>query len=944
MNKANSGKEDGGASDSRSSSWRPCPQAFVSYTSSAASDHRSSSLRVITKRPLVARLTKDIVETYQICNPLFKYDEALNPKRFLTNPSVGVLNDGNDNANSDLILYAGFVLVNVRTQQRYIVKDILGQGTFGQVAKCWVSETNSFVAVKIIKNQPAYHRQALVEVSILTMLNQKFDPQEHHIVRILDCFVCQGHLCISFEMLGLNLYEIIRMKQFRGLSTSIVQMFSKQILHALLAMKDARIIHCDLKPENILISTSVKPAEIKVIDFGSACMEDWTVYSYIQSRYYRSPEVVLGYPYTAAIDMWSFGCIVAELFLGLPLFPGASEFDILKRMIEILGGQPPDYILRIAKNTDKFFKRIGSIHQLEDDEPFNGGRSSYKLLTEEEYEARESKKPAIGKHYFNHAKLEDIVANYPHQRNLTGEEICSENLTRSALIDFLRGLIEFDPDRRWSPLQAVHHPFVTGKPFTCPYRPPIEKVSPEKHHLNVMVDHNPGGGHWFVAGLSPQVTKVNKGLLHNSPHFQMGPLSYASSPGSLGSYDSFNGGSYGSYGDNNSMHMYYSSVGPSGMNIQARGGLIVGTSPDARQRASQLLPGNGYGVSPSTGSFGPMSLGASPSQFTPSSPLHAPAGSPGNYGPSSPLRGSVQGLSLLGKVATTGHRRSLGYHETFCNQPQGNTSSHHRQWHHTDGTNSEGSPRNMQSISSLPSWKQQRGGNGISSQSSSALRHAPSLISQVGFLPSSEPYDKPECSSSPPDPGHWDPNYSDELLLQEDCLDVSSLTSRVRNGMHLVQTSGSAPLTGGASRFNHDCNIAPSGPSCISNIRSETSGPVRSHLNVERSPPSALDAQAGYAHCMSNASYHMPHFLQNPLGRSAQQPSQQFSYVQRSYIHGDWNPHNDQATPDSSNKPGPHSPGKSNFSTDEPWGRRAAHPITTILPLSRARRDYKRIG
>ena len=239
----------------------------------------------------------------------------------------------------------------------------------------------------------------------------------------------------------------------------------------------------------------------------------------------------------------------------------------------------------------------------------------------------------------------------------------------------------------------------------------------------------------------------------------MVPLSYASSPGSLGSYDSFNGGSYGSYGDNNSMHMYYSSVGPSGMNIQARGGLIVGTSPDARQRASQLLPGNGYGVSPSTGSFGPMSLGASPSQFTPSSPLHAPAGSPGNYGPSSPLRGSVQGLSLLGKVATTGHRRSLGYHETFCNQPQGNTSSHHRQWHHTDGTNSEGSPRNMQSISSLPSWKQQRGGNGISSQSSSALRHAPSLISQVGFLPSSEPYDKPECSSSPPDPGHWDPNY-----------------------------------------------------------------------------------------------------------------------------------------------------------------------------------------
>lgn len=68
---------------------------------------------------LVARLTKDIVETYQICNPAFKYSEAINPKRFLTSPSVGVLNDGFDNANSDLILTANFVLVNAGSHQRF---------------------------------------------------------------------------------------------------------------------------------------------------------------------------------------------------------------------------------------------------------------------------------------------------------------------------------------------------------------------------------------------------------------------------------------------------------------------------------------------------------------------------------------------------------------------------------------------------------------------------------------------------------------------------------------------------------------------------------------------------------------------------------------------------------------------------------------------------------
>ncbi|TYH20158.1 hypothetical protein ES288_A05G409000v1 [Gossypium darwinii] len=83
----------------------------------------------------------------------------------------------------------------------------------------------------------------------------------------------------------------------------------------------------------------------------------------LESRYYRSPEVLLGYQYTTAIDMWSFGCIVAELFLGLPLFPGASEFDLLRRMVEILGEQPPDYVLKEAKakNTSKFFKCVGRI-------------------------------------------------------------------------------------------------------------------------------------------------------------------------------------------------------------------------------------------------------------------------------------------------------------------------------------------------------------------------------------------------------------------------------------------------------------------------------------------------------------------------------------------------------------------------------------------------------
>jgi dual specificity protein kinase YAK1 len=100
-----------------------------------------------------------------------------------------------------------------------------------------------------------------------------------------------------------------------------------QILDALIVLRDASIIHCDLKPENILLAPPAASGgalgQLKLIDFGSACFETRTVYSYIQSRFYRSPEVLLGLSYSASIDMWSFGCVAAELFLGLPLFPGA---------------------------------------------------------------------------------------------------------------------------------------------------------------------------------------------------------------------------------------------------------------------------------------------------------------------------------------------------------------------------------------------------------------------------------------------------------------------------------------------------------------------------------------------------------------------------------------------------------------------------------------------
>ncbi|XP_078437732.1 YAK1-like protein 1 isoform X2 [Wolffia australiana] len=796
-----------------------------------------AGLRVIVKKPVLARLTRDILETFQVCDPTFTYSDALIPKRFLTSPHVGVSNEGHDNVNSDLILTVDLELLS--SHRRYIVKDILGHGTFGQVAKCWSPEMNKYVAVKVIKNHPAYYRQSWVEISILRVLNEVYDPEDQHsIVRILDYFLHQNHLCISFEMLGSNLYELLKMNHHKGLTLKIIRDFSQQILNALVILKDGGFIHCDLKPENILLCGSTeKPTGIKVIDFGSACKEGQTIYSYIQSRYYRSPEVLLGYPYDTAIDMWSVGCIVAELFLGLPLFPGASEFDLLRRMINILGGQPPDEILRESKSTSKYFKQVGSIHTLDSDGSRRGCSSAYRLMTEEEYESREMKKPVIGKNYFGKfVTLEEIIHGYPYRRNISETEKADECTRRSALIDFVRGLMTFDPVKRWSPLQASRHPFLTGESFTCPYKPSLEtRQIPVRHRA--AVEHNPGGGHWAVAGLSPQISNFGQGIRQSSPHFHQMP--YSSRGG--GSYCSF--GSFGSYNENGFQgssygDAYFSPAGPSAIYLQAQfGGSILGASPDIRHRPHQIPHGSVVGFSP-TGHFSSMPLGASPSQFTPpNSQIQVGPISPGSYGPLSPARagGGVHGSPLGKGSGFSKHHRKWssnrgGYHE----------GAYHHHPHPHDGYSSgqsEGSfhvqsqvvsPRHSLSSSCQPSWRQHRG-SGVSGfpPLASSSSNAPPNPSETSF-------DRQEGGSSSPDPGDWDPNYSDELLLQEDNADVRNLASELSNGLH---------IDAGSNHNRGRKSYRPSFDQFFSNERRDEA--PQPYSNMESNPSNVHDLHTG---------------------------------------------------------------------------------------------------
>ncbi|XP_065191553.1 dual specificity tyrosine-phosphorylation-regulated kinase mbk-2-like isoform X2 [Sycon ciliatum] len=245
---------------------------------------------------------------------------------------------------------------------RFEIKEVLGKGSFGHVVKALDHRTNHYVAIKIIRNKRRFHQQAQVELKILGNLNRKDKEGAYNIIRMEDSFHFRNHLCIVFELMGMNLYEVLKANNYRGFSLSVIRKITYSLLQCLKLLRRENIIHCDLKPENILLRPSGHMA-VKVIDFGSSCYEHQRVYTYIQSRFYRSPEVILGLPYTCAIDMWSLGCILPELYTGYPLFPGENENEQLACIMQIKG-LPPSRLLDIAPRRRQFFDSQGTPRNL----------------------------------------------------------------------------------------------------------------------------------------------------------------------------------------------------------------------------------------------------------------------------------------------------------------------------------------------------------------------------------------------------------------------------------------------------------------------------------------------------------------------------------------------------------------------------------------------------
>lgn len=411
-------------------------------------------------------LTVYLTESYAMCQPQkFRYSKTSNPKRVLTKPSEPKLNNGHDNEDSDYILYVNDML-GTEEGRKYVVLDLLGSGTFGQVVKCQNLANQSVVAVKVVKSKAAFLNQSLSEVKILEFLNQ--NSRSESFIRLLDTFMHKEHLCLVFELFSSNLYELIKQNQFHGLNMKLVKSLTRQLLEACAQLKNFQIIHCDLKPENILLCQPDKP-DIKVIDFGSACFTRRTIYSYIQSRFYRSPEVILGLPYTESIDMWSLGCIVGELFLGLPMFPGSSEYNQMYKIVNMLG-QPPRHMLEHGKNLLHFFEKVEAVDPAQ--------KPTFRLKTHEEYtdfivktkgreDAAKAEQP--NKNYFEHRYLKDIILNYKMpSKKMTQSMVDKEIRDRHHLVDFLTKVLNFNPLERLNPLEALKHPFVNDSYLDAP--------------------------------------------------------------------------------------------------------------------------------------------------------------------------------------------------------------------------------------------------------------------------------------------------------------------------------------------------------------------------------------------------------------------------------------------------------------------------------------------
>uniref|UniRef100_A0A3B3BBP1 Protein kinase domain-containing protein n=1 Tax=Oryzias melastigma TaxID=30732 RepID=A0A3B3BBP1_ORYME len=305
-------------------------------------------------------------------------------------------------------------------------------------AKCLEMSTQKHVAIKIVKKD--FEDAGEDEIKALIELS-KIDADKYNLVKFVEWFHHNNHVCIVFDMLDQSLYDYLEKRGFRPLSLRTIRCLAWQLLVALSGLKKINMVHFDIKPDNImLVDQNAEPLRLKLIDFGLAeKVEDLEMGIRIQNICFRAPEVMLGLPLDERLDMWTVGYVLGMLYAGFYFYPQDSEYNIIRALVKMYG-MPDNELLEEGMYTDRFFTRT------EENSTFN-----WKLDTPEQQFEKTGQKAQ---------KVEEFM-------------------------DLLKRMLEVDPNKRISPDEALQHPlFKLGKkrPQT-PKEPAQVHQEPEATHL-----------------------------------------------------------------------------------------------------------------------------------------------------------------------------------------------------------------------------------------------------------------------------------------------------------------------------------------------------------------------------------------------------------------------------------------------------------------------------
>ena len=257
-----------------------------------------------------------------------------------------------------------------------------------------------------------------------------------YISRIVNDFVYKNHVVIVTELLGKTLLDRLIITNYVGVSLAEIKIIMRTLFTFVDNAAKLGVIHADLKPENVCYT--LDRSQLKVIDFGSAQSIANPRSLYIESRYYRAPEIILRLPFDDKIDVWATACIGMEMFLGLPIFPGQLECHMLVLFEKYLGPMPQELALRSPRR-EEFFDEDGNLKDLD-------------TMLRERDVVLENRQ-----FYIVRENLQDTVWHY--RRTLTRGT--TNYRQRELFLDLIENCFQYDPADRITAEDALKHPFFT---------------------------------------------------------------------------------------------------------------------------------------------------------------------------------------------------------------------------------------------------------------------------------------------------------------------------------------------------------------------------------------------------------------------------------------------------------------------------------------------------